>query len=166
MNLGSDPLLNFFQSSTPICSKCSHPIKILYTLRTIHAAWPILASSLIRSFWWWFVNGMNYKTPHFEIFSSLLVRVLSELTIYWTVPCLYFSLQVLRTTLSRTTSAFSLQRRPENGGQNNVAQLRAHIVKLCRALSEDLCRKFVTNARVRLQEVVRQNGGHIEHVLH
>jgi len=23
-----------------------------------------------------------------------------------------------------------------------------------------------TNARVRLQEVVRQNGGHIEHVLH
>jgi len=24
----------------------------------------------------------------------------------------------------------------------------------------------VTNARVRLQEVVRQNGGHIEHVLH
>ena len=30
----------------------------------------------------------------------------------------------------------------------------------------DLCRKVVTNARVRLQEVVRQNGGHIEHVLH
>jgi hypothetical protein len=26
-------------------------------------------------------------------------------------------------------------------------QLRAHIVKLCRALSEDLCRKVVTNAR-------------------
>ena len=54
-----------------------------------------------------------------------------------------------------------LQRRPEN-----VAQLRAHIVKLCRALSEDLCRKVVTNARVRLQEVVRQNGDHIEHVFH
>jgi len=48
----------------------------------------------------------------------------------------------------------------------NVAQLRAHIVKLCRALSEDLCRKVVTNARVRLQEVMRKNGGHIEHVLH
>jgi len=47
-----------------------------------------------------------------------------------------------------------------------VAQLRAHIVKLCLAFSEDLCRKVVTNARVRLQEVVRQNGGHIEHVLH
>ena len=45
-------------------------------------------------------------------------------------------------------------------------QLRAHIVKLCPALSEDLCRKVVTNARVRLQEVVRQNGGHDERVLH
>jgi len=29
-----------------------------------------------------------------------------------------------------------------------------------------LRRKVVTNARVRLQEDVRQNGGHIEHVLH
>jgi len=37
------------------------------------------------------------------------------------------------------------QKRPEN-----VAQLRAHIVKLCRALSEDMCRKVMTNARVRL----------------
>ena len=36
----------------------------------------------------------------------------------------------------------------------------------CRALSEDLYRKVVTNARVRLQEVMRQNGGHIENVLH
>jgi len=53
------------------------------------------------------------------------------------------------------------QRRPEN-----VAQLRAHIVKLCRVVSEDLCRKVVMNTRVRLQEVVRQNGRHIEHVLH
>jgi hypothetical protein len=52
------------------------------------------------------------------------------------------------------------ERRPENAGQ-----LRAHIVQLRRALSEDLCRKVMTNARVRLQEVVRQNGGHIEHVL-
>ena len=58
-------------------------------------------------------------------------------------------------------ASFRGQKRPEN-----VAQLMAHIVKLCRALSEDLCRKVVTNARVRLQEVVRQNGGHIEQVLH
>ena len=53
------------------------------------------------------------------------------------------------------------QRRPEN-----VVQLRAHIVKLCHALSENLCQKVVTNARFRLQEVLRQNGGQIEHVLH
>ena len=45
-------------------------------------------------------------------------------------------------------------------------QLRAHIVKLYLALSEDLCQKVVTNARVRLQEVVWQNAAHIEHVLH
>ena len=44
-------------------------------------------------------------------------------------------------------------------------QLRAHIVKLCHALSEDLCRKVVTNARVHLQEVVMRKCGHIEHVL-
>jgi len=31
---------------------------------------------------------------------------------------------------------------------------------------KDLCRKVVTNARVRLQEVVGLNGGHIEHILH
>jgi len=47
-----------------------------------------------------------------------------------------------------------------------ASKCSAHIVKLCRALSEDLCRKVVMNARVHLQEVVRQNGGHIEHVLH
>jgi hypothetical protein len=39
-------------------------------------------------------------------------------------------------------------------------------VRLCRALSEDFCPKVVTNARVRLKEVLRQNGGHNEHVLH
>ena len=60
-----------------------------------------------------------------------------------------------------TVLPHNLQMRPEN-----VAQLRAHIVKLCHALSEDLCQKVVTNIWVRLHEVVRQNGGHIEHVLH
>jgi len=55
---------------------------------------------------------------------------------------------------------------PRKWRLENLAQLRAHIVKLYRALSEDLCRTVVTNARVRLQEVVRQNGSHIEHILH
>jgi len=76
-----------------------------------------------------------------------------------TNPCIRhnFSTQVFR---KRAAQRHNLHRRPEN-----VAQLSAHIVKLCRALSEDLCRKVVTNAKVRLQEVVRQNGGHTEHVL-
>ena len=41
-----------------------------------------------------------------------------------------------------------------------------HSEVVCPALSEDLCRKVVTNARVRLQEFASQNGGHIEHVLY
>lgn len=52
-------------------------------------------------------------------------------------------------------------RKPEN-----AVQLRAIVVDLCRAISEDLCRRVITNARARFQEVVRQNGGHIEHVIH
>ena len=39
-------------------------------------------------------------------------------------------------------------------------------VKVVLFYAEIKSRKVVTNARVRLQEVVRQNGGHIEHVLH
>ena len=45
-----------------------------------------------------------------------------------------------------TFTMWALLWRP--GRSENVAQLRAHIVKLCRAFSEDLCRKVVTNARV------------------
>jgi len=41
-----------------ILSTC--PIKILYTCHTVHAAWHFLPSSLILSFWWWMVNGMNH----------------------------------------------------------------------------------------------------------
>ena len=70
---------------------------------------------------------------------------------------------------SYITFSLGIQTTPFSGffwRPENVAQLRAHIVKLCRTLSGDLCRKVVTNARVRLQEVVRQNGGHTEHLLH
>ena len=73
--------------------------------------------------------------------------------------------QLFDTSLQRARSTTSLCGCTTFPGLH-VAQLRAHVVKLCRALSEDLCRKVVMNARVRLQEVVRQNGGHIEHVLH
>ena len=39
-------------------------------------------------------------------------------------------------------------------------------VKVVLFYSETKSRIVVTNVRVRLQEVVRQNEGHIEHVLH
>ena len=39
-------------------------------------------------------------------------------------------------------------------------------VKVVLFYAETKSRKVVTNVRVRLQEVVRQNGGHIEYVLH
>ena len=77
----------------------------------------------------------------------------------WRTKCHTFD--CARNTFLLLQNICNLKRRAEN-----VAHLRAHIVKLCRALSEDLCRKVVTNARVRLQDVVKQNGGHIEHVLH
>ena len=70
------------------------------------------------------------------------------------------SLQKARSTTSLCGPWAALLWRP--GRPENVAQLRAHTVKLCCALFENLCRKFVTNARVRLQEGLRQNGGHIE----
>jgi len=39
-------------------------------------------------------------------------------------------------------------------------------VKIVLLYAETKTRKVVTNVRVRLQEVMRQNGGHIGHVLH
>jgi len=69
--------------------------------------------------------------------------------------------QLFNSSLQKARSTTSLC------GPENVAQLRAHIVaKLCCVLSEDLCQKVVTDARVHLQEIVKQNSGHIEHVLH
>ena len=70
------------------------------------------------------------------------------------------SSQILDTSLQKARGTTALHFLASKGG------LRAHIVKSCHALSEDLCLKVVTNTRVRLQEVVRQNGGHIERVLH
>jgi hypothetical protein len=46
-----------------------------------------------------------------------------------------------------------------------LMQLRALVVQLCSDISEDMCHRVITNMAVRLTEVVRQNGGHIEHVL-
>jgi hypothetical protein len=48
---------------------------------------------------------------------------------------------------------------------HNVMEMRAVIIQLCNKIDENLCRRVITNMHVRLQEVVRQNGGHIEQVL-
>ena len=82
-------------------------------------------------------------------------------TKWHTIDCARNTFLLLQKHLTFGTEFSGLLWRPEN-----VARLRAHIVKLCRALTEDLCRKVVTNARVSLQEIVRENDGHIEHVLH
>jgi hypothetical protein len=83
---------------------------------------------------------MSHRFPERHLIARTLIRVISSCGV---------------------SSKKVFQRRPEN-----FVQLRAHIVQLCRALTEDLCRQVVTNIKVRLQEVVRQNGGHIEHVIH
>jgi hypothetical protein len=45
-----------------------------------------------------------------------------------------------------------------------LMELGAITVKLC-SHTEDLCRHVITNISVRHQEVIRQNGGNIEHVI-
>ena len=47
----------------------------------------------------------------------------------------------------------------------NLLQLRAAIINVFHVVTEDLCRKVVNNSKVRLEEVLRQDGRHIEHVL-
>ena len=44
-------------------------------------------------------------------------------------------------------------------------EMSARIVQLCNEINEDLCRKVVRNMSTRLREVIRYNGGHIEHVM-
>jgi hypothetical protein len=47
----------------------------------------------------------------------------------------------------------------------NLMDLRATIIQLCSEITEDLYHNVITNTGVRLQEVIKQNGGFIEHVL-
>jgi hypothetical protein len=47
----------------------------------------------------------------------------------------------------------------------NLMDLRATIIQLCSKITEDLYHNVITNIGVRFQEVIKQNGGFIEHVL-
>ena len=48
----------------------------------------------------------------------------------------------------------------------DLLELRACIVQVCNTIDDDLFRRVVRNMSTRLEELLRQNGGHIEHVLH
>jgi hypothetical protein len=45
-------------------------------------------------------------------------------------------------------------------------ELRAQIIQACNEITEDMCRQVINNITVRVEEVTRRNGGHIEHLLH
>ncbi|KDR23787.1 hypothetical protein L798_11362 [Zootermopsis nevadensis] len=67
-------------------------------------------------------------------------------------PCYYFLWGFLKEQV--------FHQHPES-----LAELRARIMQVCSTIDEYLCRRVVQNMNVRLEELVRQNGGHIEHVL-
>jgi hypothetical protein len=47
----------------------------------------------------------------------------------------------------------------------DVMKMIAMIIQLCSEIDEDVGRRVITNMHFRLQEVVTQNGGHIEQML-
>jgi hypothetical protein len=47
----------------------------------------------------------------------------------------------------------------------NVVEMRAMIIQLCDEAEGDMCRRIITDMRVRIQEAFRQNGSHIEQVM-
>jgi hypothetical protein len=44
-------------------------------------------------------------------------------------------------------------------------ELRVLIIQACNEITEDMCRRVI-NITVRVEEVARRNGGHIEHLIH
>lgn len=48
----------------------------------------------------------------------------------------------------------------------SVLQLRALIVQMCGKFAEDMCRRLITNVVIRVYEVLRQDGGHIQHLIY
>jgi hypothetical protein len=47
-----------------------------------------------------------------------------------------------------------------------VIELRALIIEACKEITEDMCRRVISNITVRVEEVARCNGGHIENLIH
>jgi hypothetical protein len=46
-----------------------------------------------------------------------------------------------------------------------VTELRAVIIKACNEITEDMCCRVINNITIRVEEVARHNGGHIEHLI-
>jgi hypothetical protein len=47
-----------------------------------------------------------------------------------------------------------------------VMELRTLIIQACNEITEDMCRRIINNITVRVEEVARRNGGHVEHFIH
>jgi hypothetical protein len=47
-----------------------------------------------------------------------------------------------------------------------IMDLRALIIQDCNEITEDMCRRVISNMTVIVEEVARFNGGHIEHFIH
>jgi hypothetical protein len=47
-----------------------------------------------------------------------------------------------------------------------IMELRALIIQACNEITEDMSRRVVSNITVRVEEVARRNGRHIEHSIH
>jgi hypothetical protein len=47
-----------------------------------------------------------------------------------------------------------------------IMELRALMIQACNEITEDMCRRVINNITVRVVEVARRNGGHIEHLIH
>jgi hypothetical protein len=45
-------------------------------------------------------------------------------------------------------------------------ELRALFVHARNGITEDMCRRVINKITVRVEEVARRNGGHIEHLIH
>jgi hypothetical protein len=47
-----------------------------------------------------------------------------------------------------------------------IIELRALLIQVCNEITEDMCHQVINNFTVRVEEVARCNGGHIEHLIH
>jgi hypothetical protein len=47
-----------------------------------------------------------------------------------------------------------------------IMELRELIIQACSEITGNMCRRVISNITVRVEEVARRNGGHLEHLIH